>query len=132
MFSKDAEEKAEKRSLYNIFSQMLSSSRRLTTSLFKEVMDKGKIFHSPIFILRLVKSHSLSRFSVSVSKKVAKNAVDRNKFRRRAYSAIDSLYQNILPGFHGVFIAKNSISKSSFVHMSLDIKNLFVKIGLLK
>ena len=111
---------------------MLSSSTRLTTRLFKETIEKGRIFHSPFFIVRVVKSQGLSRFSVSAPKKVAKTAVERNKIRRRVYSALRHVYPKVQSGFHGIFIAKSAVVKSSFTELSSDISSLFVKIGLLK
>ncbi len=111
---------------------MLASSQRLTIPLFKNVMDKGRSMHSSLFIFRLAKIGGNSRFSVSVSKKVAKKAVDRNKIRRRAYSVLNSLYSRIQNGFHGVLIAKNTASKAPFQEISADIEGFFVKSGLLK
>lgn len=117
-----------KRSLFS----MLPSSKRLTIPLFKTVLEKGKIFHSSLFIFKAIKIEGQSRFSVSVSKKVAKNAVLRNKIRRRVYSNIASVYPSIVNGIHGVFIAKSPIINSPFEEVASDLQSLFVKSGLLK
>src|SRR3989344_5648297 len=74
---------------------MLPNQKRLTTTLFKDTIDGGMTYHSSLFILKLLKTIGPSRFSVSVPKKVAKSAVERNKIRRRVYSAIRILYPNI-------------------------------------
>ncbi|MDP3962817.1 MAG: ribonuclease P protein component [bacterium] len=111
---------------------MLPSSKRLTTALFKKTIDNGRSAHSQLFILKLIKEGGPSRFSVSVSKKVAKKAVERNKIRRRAYSAISSFYPAIKHGIHGVVIAKNPAAKASLEEIISDIKSFFVKSGHLK
>ncbi len=111
---------------------MLPSSKRLSTALFKEVITKGKHLHSPLFVLRAIKTEGLSRFSVSVPKKVAKTAVLRNKLRRRFYSALNPLFVEIKPGIHGVFIVKETILKAHFKSLSTELREFFVKSGLLK
>jgi ribonuclease P protein component len=111
---------------------MLPSSKRLSVALFKEVMDKGKHMHSPLFALRAIKTEGLSRFSVSVPKKVAKTAVLRNKLRRRMYSALTPLFSEIKEGIHGVFIVKEALRKATFEEISLELRQFFGKSGLLK
>jgi ribonuclease P protein component len=111
---------------------MLPSSKRLTVPLFKEVMDKGKLFHSPYFSVKFLKMPGISRFSVAISKKVAKNAVDRNKLRRRIYSALRSLDAQIPTGFHGVFMAKAPVIKSTLPTLIKEAESIFVKSGIIK
>jgi ribonuclease P protein component len=128
----DAAEQKDARRLLSSSSIMLPSSKRLTTPLVKEVMDVGKIFHSTLFVFKGTKKSGNSRFSVVVSKKVAKNAVDRNKIRRRLYSAIHSVYTRIQPGFHGIFMVKPVIVKVSMKEIKLSLEEFFVKIGIVK
>lgn len=111
---------------------MLPSSQRLTIHLFKSAIEKGKIFHSSLFTARLVKVEGISRFGVSVSKKIAKSAVERNKIRRRVYSALRELYPRISPSVHGVFIMKAPVLTSSFDEIKRGAEDFFVKTGLLK
>ncbi len=111
---------------------MLPSSKRLSTPLFKKVMEEGKIFHSPLFLARLLKVEGVNRFSVAVPKKIAKTAVERNKIRRRFYSALRPLDPKISPSVQGVFIVKAPVIKSSLAEISSELKSFFVKIGLMK
>jgi ribonuclease P protein component len=111
---------------------MLPSSKRLTIPLFKGVMDKGRIFHSPFFSAKMLKTEGMSRFSVAVSKKVAKNAIDRNKIRRRIYSTIRPLYPRIIPGIHGVIMPKSTVLKGTFAEKAQELEIFFVKMGILK
>lgn len=111
---------------------MLRSSERLTVPLFKEVMDKGKLVHSPLFSAKLLKTTGTSRYSVAVSKKVAKNAVDRNRIRRRVYSAIRTLAPRLPRGINGVFMAKAGVLTGSFKSVAHGVEEIFVKSGILK
>jgi ribonuclease P protein component len=67
---------------------------------------------------------SPSRFSFSVSKKVCRNATDRNKFRRRGYAVTQKYVKNIKPGFLCVFSFKKGSAKMTFVEMEKEIVNL--------
>lgn len=110
---------------------MLPSSRRLSIPLFKSVVDKGKLFHSPFFSAKMMRAEGPSRFSVVVSKKVAKNATDRNKIRRRMYSALIPFCKNV-SGVHGVIMLKKEVIKASSDQISFELGVFFVKIGLMK
>lgn len=111
---------------------MLPKSKRLPTSEFKEVIEKGQSFHSPFLILRAFSGKKESRFSISVPKKVAKEAVARNKMRRQAYSAIRPLEKRMEKGFNAVLIMKPDAHKLSFADLSVEIEKIFVKSGFLK
>jgi ribonuclease P protein component len=112
---------------------MLPKEKRLNKALFKKVIDKGKSLHSKIFIVRFIKDKSLLRFAVSVSKKVSKSAVIRNKIRRRVYSSINS-FKTISPTETGniIFIVKPEIIKLNLEDIKLYTKEIFVNLGLLK
>lgn len=94
-------------------------------------MDKGRLFHSSFFSAKLLKIEGLSRFSVAVSKKVAKKAVDRNKTRRRVYSSLRPIIAKI-SGIHGVIMIKAPVLKASLKEIESEMAEFFVKIGLLK
>lgn len=65
---------------------MLSQSRRIPRSLFPLLKQKTKIFQNKLFFVKIVPYNNKARFCFSVSKKVAKNAVVRNRLRRLGYS----------------------------------------------
>lgn len=111
---------------------MLSSSNRLSTSLFKEIIQKGSIFHGDFFIVRYMNIAGISRFGISVPKKVAKTAVLRNKIRRRVYSIIENMKDRINKNIKVVMIVKNGGEKASFQALQNDIEKNFVKYGILK
>lgn len=111
---------------------MLSSSNRLSTSIFKHIIQNGGVFHGNFFIIRCEYSKDLSHFAVSVPKKVAKTAVLRNKIRRRVYSIIRKFKDSFISKQNIVFIAKKDIEKVSFIELTDEIRKIFVKCGLLK
>lgn len=111
---------------------MIPSSKRLNTQLFKETIMKGSIFHGSFFIIRCQNTQGLSRFGVSVPKKVAKSAVDRNKIRRRVYSIIRNLNERVISNKNIVFIMKSGVEKADYAEIGKEIEKIFVKIGLLK
>lgn len=69
---------------------MLSKKHRATTAQVNKVIAKGRTKHSLNFTVRLL-SNSLPTTSVVVSKKIAANAVGRNKLKRRVRMALRSI-----------------------------------------
>ncbi len=112
---------------------MLPKEKRLNKALFKKVIDKGKSLNSKVFIVRFVKDNSLLKFAVSVSKKVSKKAVIRNKIRRRVYTAINS-FKTLISKENGnvLFIVKSDILELKTEDIKPYIKEIFVKLGFLK
>ncbi len=71
---------------------MLKRAERLTRHDFGRVA-MGRTTHTPLFTVRLLPIYGAAvaskKFSVVVSKKVAKTAVARNALRRKVYAAIN-------------------------------------------
>lgn len=74
---------------------MLKKGARLRRELFKNLLDSRRFFHTEHFLLRSADSPSGPRIGVSVPKKVAKQAVLRNRTRRRAYAAVEDLVKDL-------------------------------------
>jgi ribonuclease P protein component len=111
---------------------MLPRSKRLSVPLFANVLANGKIVHSPLFTARILKTAGYTRFSVAISKKIAKTAVERNKLRRRSYSAIGLLSSKIKDSFHVILLAKSPLIKALQKDIVTDLDSLFVKSSLIK
>jgi ribonuclease P protein component len=75
---------------------MLSKSHRLTKKEFIDVYKK-KVFFTPFFAIHALCpiSANESKFSVVVSKKIAKKAVTRNALKRRYYLALETYINKI-------------------------------------
>ena len=118
---------------------MLPRSQRLPTKLFDAVLNKGRIIHSPAFYLRTLKISSednikpgQSKISIVVPVKVAKKAVVRNRIRRLSYRAVKKIYGSMLPSICVIVFAKQPVCQMETEDLEKEIKDVFVKAGLLR
>lgn len=111
---------------------MLPRLLRINISLFKEIIEKGRFSYGKYFLFRYIKNNDIPRFAVSVSKKVSKSAVDRNKIRRRIYNSIRKIINRTQEGYKIIIFVKNGIEKLSLEEVSKEIEADFVKSGFLK
>lgn len=86
---------------------MLSKNQRIPRKMFPLLADGAKVFKNDLFLLRFVlregSKSEKSRFCFSVSKKVAKSAVVRNKLRRAGYNLLKEYIPLIKPNILAVF-----------------------------
>lgn len=80
---------------------MFKKRERLTKKDFDTYFKSGRRIHHPLFTL-VYTPHEEFHGAVVVGKKVSKKAVERNKIRRRVYSALYTQYKE--QNLHGVFI----------------------------
>ena len=64
---------------------------RISQALFKDFMKKSRSISGDFLLLRYGLSSDTNRYAFVAPKTVAKTAVDRNKLKRRGYSAIREL-----------------------------------------
>ncbi len=107
---------------------MLPKTRRIERKYFKQILTQGKRYNSQSFSLYLSKNdegstETPSKVAFSVSKKVVKTAVGRNKLRRRGYSAISKNIKSIKPGFLLFFVYKKDYEKD-YVKIESEIQTL--------
>lgn len=76
--------------LRNLNSSMLAKKFRIgNRNRIEQILKKGRIFRQRLLSLRyLLSGKANSRFSVIVSKKLSRKAVERNRVKRRVYEAI--------------------------------------------
>ncbi|MFZ2522018.1 MAG: ribonuclease P protein component [Minisyncoccia bacterium] len=111
---------------------MLPKKNRVSKMEFGEIFKGGKRYNSEHFLLYLAKNKDkLQKFSFSVSKKVCPKAVQRNKLRRRGYSAISKIVKSMIDGNSGLFVIKKNFSKMSFKALEEEITSLLLKAGVL-
>lgn len=108
---------------------MLPKKRKINSSTIKKVLHNGVSFSSPLFSLKVMKNTPDVGFSVSVSSRIAKTKVDRNKFKRRVYNALTTILKGVKSGKGFIFI-KNDPTRISFKDMKQEIVNLFIKAGI--
>ena len=92
-----------------------------------EVMEKGKIYTSPFFVVRILVKEEAGGISAVAPKKIAATAVVRNKLRRQIYEAVAPLRNSIVPGVSLIIFAKTETIKANFKDLTPDLKNLFSK-----
>ncbi|MCX6738866.1 MAG: ribonuclease P protein component [Candidatus Parcubacteria bacterium] len=112
---------------------MFPKKNRITKTGFDELMKKGRVLHSHSFSLRYSKGvNVLPRFAFVVSKKVAKNAVDRNVLRRRGFSLLRDLgilkKEDLWKGFSGAFFYKKEGKEVKNSELKKEIEEILKKI----
>ena len=107
---------------------MLPKKLRIPRKLFSELLLNSRYTNSPIFSLRFVVDSSIkeTRVGVSVSKKISKSAVVRNKVRRRIYDALKPIISNFPNGLF-LFITKPGIEKFKKEKLADELKGLLEK-----
>lgn len=74
---------------------MLSKNKRIPRNLFPLFNQKVKTFQNKLFFMKIAPYNTNSRFCFSISKKVAKKAVTRNKLRRIGYHFLNQYLSQI-------------------------------------
>lgn len=105
---------------------MLRKKERLSREAFGRFFSLGSRHHTPLFTV-VSHSHDTLHASVVVPKKVLKQAVRRNKLRRRIYDIIRQYKKET--GTTGVFIF---ITKPAAAHASYDVLKAAVRDTLAK
>jgi ribonuclease P protein component len=111
---------------------MLPKNNRVKKEVFEELLKKGAVLHSPLFLFRFIKSDKGEpKIAFVVSKKVASSAVERNKMRRRGYSAIRKIREtNAFVPLIGVFFFKKGADKATLKEMQAEMEILLKKAGI--
>ena len=99
--------------------------RRNSLSKEKDILRvlKGRPFFSKYFTIKAKKETTINEYhyTIIVSKKVLKFAVDRNKFKRRIRSVIISQNENINNKIEFVVIAKKGVEKAQFLELKREV-----------
>lgn len=113
---------------------MLPRNNRLTQEAdFKKVLSKGKTFQGRLFALKVLETEAQlpSKIGVIASKKIAKQAVYRNRARRRVREAIRAHLKELKEGFLVVLLTKREILEADYKSISLEVEVLLKKGALL-
>lgn len=72
--------------------------------MFHLLLSGAKVFSNDLFLLRFVSNKDQNnRFCFSVSKKISKSAVVRNRMRRLGYKLLEKYIPQIKPGILATF-----------------------------
>jgi ribonuclease P protein component len=111
---------------------MLSKSKRLSTKQFDEVFKKGRIYHSPLFVMRVLLGTKDTRFSAVSPNKANSSAVGRNTARRAIYRVLRGIKPQINNSVWVIIISKSNLLEKEDSDISNDLKSLFVKSHILE
>ena len=102
--------------------------------MFGDVVMKGRAFHSPLFLVRVLadKTQLMPRVAAAAPVKVFKTSVLRHRVRRRIYGAMQPLIEKIVPGHIIVVLAKAAVVEASSSELKAAISEIFVKAGVLR
>lgn len=104
---------------------MIKKAHKIPKSLFL-LAKRSQVVSSPLFTVRFSDQTQIPRFACVVSKKITKNAVQRNLLIRRVFSIIQKM-QNLRPYLY--FIYPNSeAAKVNFKHLEADLLGLCARI----
>ena len=109
---------------------MLLKQNRIPRSLFGLFKGKTINLSNDLFFVKVVKGDGLSRFCFSVSKKIAKKAVIRNKMRRLGYTELNERLERLKSGFLAIFYFRKIPESRNEIGKSLDL--LLKKTNLIK
>lgn len=101
---------------------MLQKKERLNRNDFNRFFSAGKRSHSKHFQL-IFHPHSSFHASVVVSKKIAREAVRRNKLRRRVYDIVRNTRENLAVGVY-IIITKKGAGELSFAEIKQELNTL--------
>ena len=108
---------------------MLPLNNRLKkTADIKNVFKQGRLFKEGFLIFKTAKSDlDKSRFGFIVSQKVSKQAVVRNRIKRRMRSAVQKRMKEMKPGTDNLFVALPGLDKKDFLETEKTVNSLMKK-----
>jgi len=109
---------------------MLPKKNRIKRIEFPSQKTRGFGVHGKyitLYFYNTKNNDSNSRFSVVVSKKTAKKAVDRNLLKRRAYASIKNIVLDVKKPITCVLYIKKSAREAPPQNLKLDIEKTFKK-----
>ena len=104
---------------------MLPSSHRLSSRDITLIMEKGRVVHSTLFIVRWVPGEDHARIAAIAPVKVAKTAVGRNALRRKIYRGVQNIYPHIIPGIKAAVLAKSGAVTATPETIQSDLMKAF-------
>ena len=108
------------------YMHMLLRKNRLPTNMFEDTFKKGHVFKNDIFLLKCVKlENNEQRFGITVSKKISKKAVIRNRLKRQIREIIKTELKNIQTGVHCTIVTQPTIIKLSYKEIEKKLLQVF-------
>lgn len=106
---------------------MLPKANRLTKKIqFSEVLSRGKTMQGKFFAIKHLKTNrdEPAKIGIIASKKIAKQAVYRNKARRRLREAVRSHVKSMQKGTVLAFLVKREILGANYSEVKQEVDTL--------
>jgi ribonuclease P protein component len=96
---------------------------------FKQVYEQGKRYQSSHFVVRarVTSSSEATQVGISISQKVSKKAVVRNRLKRQIQGIMREILPLISPGWQVVIIPRPSLVECNYENFLRELKQLFSK-----
>ena len=109
------------------------AQRLRTDADFQRVRAARQSWAHPLLVLYAAPNGlGLSRLGISVGKRVARQAVVRNRVRRRVREAVRLRYGRLAPGYDLLFIARAPAAEASWAELSEVVEQLARRARLLR
>lgn len=107
---------------------MIKSKHKIKRTVFEDVFKSGALFHSDHMLFRCKKDINIKDIGVSfvVPKKVQKSAVRRSMFKRKGYSVIEQVIEDVKTPFLGIFIIKKPFESNNVSYKELEEEIIFL------
>lgn len=111
---------------------MLSQKHRLSKSAeVKKTTARGRSFFNPYFVIKSTTDSNTPKFTVIVSTKVSKKAVDRNRLKRVIREELRKSVANSRPGNYAILV-KSSAMKITTTELRNIIAKALIEAKILK
>ncbi len=106
---------------------MLNKKNRIgNRDVIEQLFRNGKFFKNHFFVFKYEKAvGSPSQFAVSVSKKISKKAVKRNRLRRQVNETLRLNLNSLKSSFKVLIIARPACINATFQEISQSITTFF-------
>ena len=103
---------------------MLSRKNRISKKEFPSPKAKGARFFSTSFSTTIYTGKDQTLFSIVVSKKISKKALDRNHLKRQFYSLAEKHLKTIIKGVKIVIYPKKEALKTPFLLLQKELSTV--------
>lgn len=106
---------------------MLNKKNRISNrNVIEQLFRNGKLYKNHFFVFKYEKAiGSPSQFAVSVSKKISKKAVIRNRLRRQVNDILRLNLNSLKQDFKALIIARPASQNATFQEISKSITTFF-------
>ncbi|ACB50716.1 protein subunit of ribonuclease P [Crocosphaera subtropica ATCC 51142] len=100
--------------------------------IFQTVYNRGKRYQSPHLVMRVFWQADQqdctppTQFGISVSQKVSKKAVIRNRLKRQIKAVIRLFLPKIKPGYQVVIVVKRNTTECKYEHFLRELEELLI------